>query len=104
MADALTSLLVIFALLAGKFTGWQVLDPLMEILGAILVARWSVSLLRATSRVLLDVQAPAFSLPSPSFYVFFVTFPTFPAGIPDLFNIPCDFAVICEHLGFSNGV
>jgi cation diffusion facilitator family transporter len=59
LADALTSLLAIFALVAGKLFGWQVLDPLMGILGSVLVARWSVSLLRDTSRVLLDAQAPA---------------------------------------------
>ncbi|MGM0485236.1 MAG: CDF family Co(II)/Ni(II) efflux transporter DmeF [Planctomycetota bacterium] len=57
LADALTSLLAIFALLAGKYLGWNWLDPVMGIVGAILVARWSVGLLRATGRVLLDRQA-----------------------------------------------
>lgn len=58
IADALTSLLAIFALVAGKFLGLDWLDPLMGIAGAILVARWSWGLLRDTSRVLLDRQAP----------------------------------------------
>ncbi len=58
IADALTSLLAIFALVAGKFFGLDWLDPLMGIAGAILVARWSWGLLRDTSRVLLDRQAP----------------------------------------------
>lgn len=59
LADALTSLLAIFALLAGKFLGLVWMDPLMGIVGAVLVARWSLGLLRATSGVLLDRQAPA---------------------------------------------
>jgi len=59
LADALTSLLAIFALLAGKYFGWQWMDPAMGIVGAILVARWSVGLLKTTSAVLLDKQANA---------------------------------------------
>jgi cation diffusion facilitator family transporter len=58
LADALTSLLAIFALLAGKHLGWNWLDPVMGIVGALLVARWSLGLLRTTSRVLLDRQGP----------------------------------------------
>lgn len=58
LADALTSLLAIFALLAGKFLGLNWMDPLMGIVGAILVARWSVGLIRDSSGVLLDHQAP----------------------------------------------
>jgi cation diffusion facilitator family transporter len=58
LADALTSLLAIFALLAGKYLGWSWLDPVMGIVGSILVARWSLGLLNTTSRVLLDRQGP----------------------------------------------
>jgi cation diffusion facilitator family transporter len=58
LADALTSLLAIFALLGGKYLGWNWLDPLMGIAGAILVARWAMGLARLSSRVLLDRQAP----------------------------------------------
>ena len=58
LADALTSVLAIFALLAGKYAGLNWLDPAMGLVGAILVARWSVGLLRTTSRVLLDRQGP----------------------------------------------
>ena len=58
LADALTSVLAIFALLAGKYAGLNWLDPVMGLVGAILVARWSVGLVRTTSRVLLDRQAP----------------------------------------------
>ena len=58
LADALTSVLAIFALLGGKYAGLQWLDPVMGVVGAILVARWSAGLLRTTSRVLLDHQGP----------------------------------------------
>ena len=57
LADALTSLLAIFALLAAKLFAATWLDPVMGLIGAALVTRWSVGLLRETSRVLLDVQA-----------------------------------------------
>jgi cation diffusion facilitator family transporter len=59
LADALTSLLAIVALLAAKYLGFAFMDPLMGIVGAILVARWSLGLLRSTSAVLLDRTAPA---------------------------------------------
>jgi len=57
LADALTSLLAIFALLAGKYYGLVWMDPLMGIVGSVLVAKWSFGLLRTTSSVLLDRQA-----------------------------------------------
>ncbi len=59
MADALTSILAIIALLAGKYYGLIWMDPAMGIVGAILVARWSYGLLGSTSAILLDRQAPA---------------------------------------------
>jgi cation diffusion facilitator family transporter len=58
LADALTSLLAIVALLAAKYFGFNWMDPLMGIVGAVLVARWSLGLLRDTSAVLLDKNAP----------------------------------------------
>jgi cation diffusion facilitator family transporter len=57
LADALTSLLAIVALLAAKYFGLNWMDPLMGIVGAVLVARWSFGLLKATSAVLLDRSA-----------------------------------------------
>ena len=57
LADALTSVLAIGALLAAKYFGQTWLDPMMGVVGAILVARWSVALLRDSGRVLLDRQA-----------------------------------------------
>jgi cation diffusion facilitator family transporter len=58
MADALTSVLAIVALLSAKYFGVVWIDPVVGIVGAILVARWSIGLLRVTSDVLLDRQAP----------------------------------------------
>ena len=57
LADALTSVLAIVALLAGKYLQANWLDPVMGILGAVLVARWSYGLLKESGRVLLDFQA-----------------------------------------------
>lgn len=54
LADALTSILAIFALLTGKMLGWIWMDPVMGIVGAALIIRWSIGLLRDTSRILLD--------------------------------------------------
>jgi len=54
IADAATSVLAIVALAGGMLFGWNWLDPVMGIVGAILVARWAWGLLRDTSRVLLD--------------------------------------------------
>ncbi len=58
LADALTSFLAIFALLAAKYFGLVWMDPVMGIIGAVLVSRWSVGLLRSSGRILLDHQAP----------------------------------------------
>ena len=58
LADALTSVLAIFALLFGKYLRQQWLDPFMGLVGATLVVRWSWGLLRSSARVLLDLQAP----------------------------------------------
>ena len=58
LADALTSLLAIFALLVAKYFGMIWMDPVMGIVGALLVARWSLGLMLTTSHVLLDRQGP----------------------------------------------
>ena len=58
LADALTSVLAIFALLFGKYLGQQWLDPFMGLVGATLVVRWSWGMTRSSARVLLDLQAP----------------------------------------------
>ena len=58
LADTLTSLLAIVALLAAKYYGWIWMDPIMGIVGAFLITKWSMGLLKQTSSVLLDQQGP----------------------------------------------
>lgn len=54
MADALTSVLAIVALLAGRLLGWVWLDPVMGVLGALVILRWSVGLMSDSGAVLVD--------------------------------------------------
>lgn len=54
LADALTSVAAIVALLGGKYFGWNWLDPLMGLVGALIIGIWARGLLLETSRVLLD--------------------------------------------------
>jgi cation diffusion facilitator family transporter len=54
MADALTSVLAILALLAGSIYGWLWLDPAMGVVGALVIARWSYGLIRQTGLILID--------------------------------------------------
>jgi cation diffusion facilitator family transporter len=54
LADAATSVLAIVALLGGLLYGWSWLDPVMGIVGALLVAIWARGLLKQTGAVLLD--------------------------------------------------
>ncbi|WP_273820631.1 CDF family Co(II)/Ni(II) efflux transporter DmeF [Pseudomonas asplenii] len=54
LADAVTSVLAIVALLAGKYLGWVWLDPVMGIVGAVVIARWAWVLIQDTASVLLD--------------------------------------------------
>lgn len=54
LADAMTSVLAIVALVGGWISGWVWLDPVMGLVGAVLVALWAKGLIAETSRVLLD--------------------------------------------------
>ncbi|MBB5470351.1 cation diffusion facilitator family transporter [Paraburkholderia sp. Clong3] len=54
LADALTSVLAIVAMLAGRYLRWVWMDPLMGIVGSIVIARWAWTLMRDTAGVLLD--------------------------------------------------
>lgn len=54
IADAATSVLAIVALIGGWIYGWAWLDPLMGIVGAVLVAVWAKGLIVDTGKVLLD--------------------------------------------------
>lgn len=58
LADALTSVLAIVALFAGKRYGAAWLDPVMGLVGAALVTHWAVGLIKTSGAVLLDMQAP----------------------------------------------
>jgi len=56
LADAMTSVLAIVALVAGKFLGWSWLDPIMGLVGAVIITRWSIGLIKQTSPILLDAS------------------------------------------------
>jgi cation diffusion facilitator family transporter len=59
LTDALTSVLAIAALLAGRYLGWVWLDPAVGLLGAVVIARWSWGLMKDTAAILLDTAEPA---------------------------------------------
>ncbi|MDA5632267.1 MULTISPECIES: CDF family Co(II)/Ni(II) efflux transporter DmeF [Rhizobium/Agrobacterium group] len=63
LADALTSVLAIVALLLGKWNGWSFLDPLMGIVGGLVIARWSWGLVRSTAITLVDAVPQTEYLP-----------------------------------------
>ncbi|MBE0576390.1 MAG: CDF family Co(II)/Ni(II) efflux transporter DmeF [Desulfuromonadales bacterium] len=54
IADTLTSVFALTALLAGRFLGWAFLDPIMGIVGGLLISRWAYQLIRTTGLILLD--------------------------------------------------
>lgn len=54
IADAATSVLAIVALVGGWLYGWSWLDPVMGVVGALLVAVWAKGLIQETAKVLLD--------------------------------------------------
>jgi cation diffusion facilitator family transporter len=58
-ADAAVSLLALAGLSAGRLLGWAWMDPVMGILGALVIANWSWGLVRRAGAVLLDLQAEA---------------------------------------------
>ena len=59
IADAATSVLAIIALFGGKLWGASWLDPVMGLVGAVMVLVWAYGLLHDTSRVLLDAEMTA---------------------------------------------
>ncbi|GAB6140349.1 CDF family Co(II)/Ni(II) efflux transporter DmeF [Methylosoma difficile] len=58
LADALTSVLAIAALLAGKYFALNWLDPTMGIVGALIISHWAYGLIKETSPLLIDASAP----------------------------------------------
>jgi cation diffusion facilitator family transporter len=63
MADTLTSVLAIGALLLGSLYGWLWLDPAIGVVGALVIANWSWGLLRDAGGVLLDYVPDGEDLP-----------------------------------------
>ena len=56
VADAVTSVAAIIALFTGKLLGWVWMDPLMGVVGSLVIARWSYGLVRSSASILLDGQ------------------------------------------------
>ncbi|MGV1790879.1 CDF family Co(II)/Ni(II) efflux transporter DmeF [Rhizobium sp. A37_96] len=63
IADAMTSVLAIVALLLGSRFGWTFLDPVMGIVGGLVILQWAWSLLRMSGAVLLDFIPQGEDLP-----------------------------------------
>jgi cation diffusion facilitator family transporter len=55
IADAFVSVLAITGLILAKVYGWLWMDPLAGIIGAVVIANWSITLIRDTAGILLDV-------------------------------------------------
>ncbi len=54
LADALTSVMAIAGLIAGRFLGWIWMDAVVGVLAAVVIAHWSIGLARSAGRTLLD--------------------------------------------------
>ena len=59
LADALTSVLAIAALVAGKYLGWAWLDPATGLVGAVVILHWSRGLMQTAAFTLLDMVPDA---------------------------------------------
>jgi cation diffusion facilitator family transporter len=55
MADAAVSIIVIIGLLLAKTYGWLWMDPIAGLIGALVIASWSIGLIRDTGAILLDM-------------------------------------------------
>lgn len=56
VADALTSVLAIGALLSGRYLGWKWIDPVVAIVGAAVILKWGIGLVRQCGRQLIDLD------------------------------------------------
>jgi len=56
LADALTSVLALGSLLAGRFLGWKWIDPVVAVFGALVILKWGAGLIRECGRQLIDLD------------------------------------------------
>ncbi len=56
LADAMTSVLAITALLIGKYFNYIYLDPIIGLFGGALIIKWAVNLLKNTVKILIDMK------------------------------------------------
>jgi cation diffusion facilitator family transporter len=56
IADAAVSVLAIAGLVLARAFGWLWMDPLAGIIGALVIANWSYTLIRDTGAILLDMS------------------------------------------------
>jgi cation diffusion facilitator family transporter len=56
LADAAVSVLVIIGLTLGRFLGWARMDPVVGLVGAVVIAAWACTLIRDTGAILLDMN------------------------------------------------
>ena len=57
LADALVSILILIALILGMLSSsLAVLDPLIGLIGGIIIARWSISLITESKNQLLGIK------------------------------------------------
>lgn len=54
LADAVTSVAAIAGLVVGRFLGWIWMDAVVGLLGAVVIAQWSIGLARSAGRTLID--------------------------------------------------
>ncbi len=56
LTDVMTSVFAIVALVAGKYLGWVMLDPIIVLLGGLVILKWSEGLIKDTTKILLDAR------------------------------------------------
>ena len=57
LSDLMTSLFAIFALVTAKYLGWNFLDPIVGVIGGIIICVWAYGIIKSTSMILLDSEA-----------------------------------------------
>ncbi len=57
LADALTSVLAIGALIIGLYSGWVWLDPVIGLVGSVIILKWAYGLMKETAPILTDGTA-----------------------------------------------